>query len=158
MSHYTLCYLHIRLVVNITVNKIYIWNSRHLFPLGLVTTIRAHNALHDQLWWHQQSKNKASETQSQPVKVILWIHVRSKITYELSWQTFYTHTWRLFWGLFPSLLCTMGNKHQNNLLMNAQIIHHSSTYIILYLCMIATRVNPKCGIFPETSSPFANID
>ena len=39
----------------------------------------------------------------------------------------------LFWYLFPSLLRNSGNKHQNNPLVSAETVRHSSTYIILYL-------------------------
>ena len=50
----------------------------------------------------------------------------------LSWQTVSALTEVLFWYLFPSLLRNSGNKHQNNPLVNAETIRHSSTYIILY--------------------------
>ena len=54
--------------------------------------------------------------------------------YVLLWRTVYALTPRvLFWCLFPSLLRNSGNKHQNNLLVSAQIVRHASTYIILYL-------------------------
>ena len=39
----------------------------------------------------------------------------------------------LFWYLFPSLLRNSGNKHQNNPLVSAETVRHSSTYIILYI-------------------------
>ena len=38
-----------------------------------------------------------------------------------------------FWHSFPSLLCNSGNKHQNNTLVSAWTVRHSSTYIILYV-------------------------
>ena len=60
-------------------------------------------------------------------------HVRNRIMYELSWQTVSVLTWVLFWYLFPSLLRNSGNKHQNNLIMSTETVHHSSTYIILYI-------------------------
>ena len=53
--------------------------------------------------------------------------------YVLSWRTAFALTQVLFWGFFPSLLCNSGNKHQNNLLVSAETIRHSSTYIILYI-------------------------
>ena len=53
--------------------------------------------------------------------------------YELSWRTVSALTRVLFWYLFPSLLRNSGNKHQNNPLVSAETIRHSSTYIILYL-------------------------
>ena len=34
----------------------------------------------------------------------------------------------LFWCLFPSLLRNWGNKHQNNTLVSAETVRHSSTY------------------------------
>ena len=42
----------------------------------------------------------------------------------------------LFWGLFRSLLRNSGNKHQNNPLVSAETVRHSSTYIILYLLLV----------------------
>ena len=53
--------------------------------------------------------------------------------YILSWRTVSALTWVLFWYLFPSLLHNSGNKHQNNPLVSAETIRHSSTYIILYI-------------------------
>ena len=47
----------------------------------------------------------------------------------------------LFWYLFPSLLRNSGNKHQNNPLVSAKTIRHSSTYIILYICYFLTPHN-----------------
>ena len=38
-----------------------------------------------------------------------------------------------FLYLFPSLLHNSGNKHQNNPLVSAESVRHSSTYIILYI-------------------------
>ena len=35
--------------------------------------------------------------------------------------------------LFPSVLSNSGNKHQNNPFLNAQIVHHSTPYIIPYI-------------------------
>ena len=52
--------------------------------------------------------------------------------YVLSWRTVSVLTWALFWCLFPSLLRNSGNKHQNNPLVSAETVRHSSTYIILY--------------------------
>ena len=39
----------------------------------------------------------------------------------------------LFWCLFPSLLCNLGNKHQNNPLVSTETVCQKSTYIILYI-------------------------
>ena len=65
----------------------------------------------------------------------LLCHVRNKIMYVLLWPTVYVLTRALFWCLFPSLLRNSGNKHQNNPLVSALIVHHASTYIILYLSL-----------------------
>ena len=50
--------------------------------------------------------------------------------HELSWRTVSVLTWVLFWSLFPSLLCNAGNKHQNNPLVSAETVRHSSTCIL----------------------------
>ena len=59
--------------------------------------------------------------------------VRNKIMYVLWWRTVSALTWVLFWCLFPSLLRNAGNKHQNNPLVSAETVRHSSIYIILYI-------------------------
>ena len=70
--------------------------------------------------------------------------VRNKIMYALSWWTVSVLTRVLFWYLFPSLLRNSGNKHQNNPLVSAETIRHSSTYIILYiLAMIILKYSQK---------------
>ena len=46
----------------------------------------------------------------------------------LSWRTISALTWVLFWCLF-----NLFNKHQNNPLVSAETVRHSSTYIILYI-------------------------
>ena len=53
--------------------------------------------------------------------------------YVLSRRTVYALTQVLFWCLFPLLLRNSGNKHQNNPLVSAETVRHSSTSIILYL-------------------------
>ena len=58
--------------------------------------------------------------------------VRNRIIYVLLWWTVSALTGVLFWYLFPSLLRDSGNKHQNNPLVSAKTVRHSSTYIILY--------------------------
>ena len=50
--------------------------------------------------------------------------------YVLQWRTVSTITQVLFWYLFPELLRNSGNKHQNNPLVSAETVRHSSTYII----------------------------
>ena len=59
--------------------------------------------------------------------------VRNKIMYVLSWRTVSALTRVLFWCLFPSLLHNSGNERQNNPLVGAETVRHSSTCIILYL-------------------------
>ena len=89
------------------------------------------------LWHHQQHVNWVSETWVDLWRSLcLWsymdllYHVRNIIMYELSWQTVYVLTRVLFWCLFSLLLRNSGNKHQNNHLVSAEIVHHLSTYII----------------------------
>ena len=53
--------------------------------------------------------------------------------YVLSWRTVSALTRVLLWYLFPSLLRNSVNKHQNNPLVSAETVRHSSTYIILYV-------------------------
>ena len=53
--------------------------------------------------------------------------------YVLSGRTDSVLTRVLLWCLFPSLLRNSGNKHQNNLLVSAETVRHSCTYIILYV-------------------------
>ena len=57
----------------------------------------------------------------------------------------------LFWYLFPSLLRNSGNKHQNNTLVSAETVRHSSTYIILYyISMFSVKfcINLRCWLLP----------
>ena len=53
--------------------------------------------------------------------------------YELLLRTVYALTKLLFGGLFPELLRNSGNKYQDNNLVSALTVRHSSTYIILYM-------------------------
>ena len=62
-------------------------------------------------------------------------HVRSKMMYVLEWWSVSVLTRVLFWYLFPLLLRNSGNKHQNNPLVSAETLRHSSTYIILYMML-----------------------
>ena len=77
----------------------------------------------------------------------------------LSWRTAYALTSVIFWPLFPSLLSNSGNKHQNNPLVSAWTIHHSSTYIIQYVfrCYKAVYVyvtnGNVCQFSKATDSP-----
>ena len=62
--------------------------------------------------------------------------------YVLSWRTVSVLTRVLFSSFFPSLLRNSGNKHQNNLLVIAETVCHSSTYIILYVLHGVIVLNP----------------
>ena len=64
----------------------------------------------------------------------LLCRVRNSIMYVLSWGTVSATTRVLLLYLFPSLLLNSENKHQNNPLVSAETVRHSSTYIILYIC------------------------
>ena len=59
--------------------------------------------------------------------------VRNTIIYVLLWQTVSELTRVLIWYLFPELRSNEGNKHQNNPLVSAETVRHSTTYIILYV-------------------------
>ena len=64
-----------------------------------------------------------------PFYHLLWIHY---IRQEIKWCIYFHDnlfmlTEGLFWCLFPSLLCNSGNKEQNNPLVSAKIVCHSST-------------------------------
>ena len=59
--------------------------------------------------------------------------VRNEKMYALSWRTVSALIPVLFLCLFPSLLHNSGNKYKNNPLVSAERVHHSSTYIILYI-------------------------
>ena len=92
------------------------------------------------LWRHQQSivtsstERKPSEWDTGTMSFMDSLcRVRNKIMYVLSWRTVSVHTRVLFWYFFPSLLLNSGNKHQNNPVVSAETVRHSSTYIILYI-------------------------
>ena len=61
--------------------------------------------------------------------------------YVLSWRTVSALTRELLWYLFPSLLRNSGNKHQNNPLVSAETVRHSSAYIILYVRLLRKSVS-----------------
>ena len=120
----------------------------------LIFTWSCHNGHYDVisnlLWCHQQNETWASETRGRCVKIVVFTiiqidllcRVRNKIMYELSWRTVAALTRGLFfWCLFTSLLRNSGNNHQNNPLVSAETVRHSSTYIILYLHAICI---PMC--------------
>ena len=89
-------------------------------------------------WGYQQNVNQANNT-----RVDVWrssflssfmdslYRVRNKSMYALSWRTVSALIRVLFWCLFASLLRNSGNKHQNNPLVSAETVRHSSKYILL---------------------------
>ena len=98
------------------------------------------DVISNRLWRHQQNVNWASETRRRFVKIVVFIVIygfvmscKNIMMYALSWRTVVCALTRvLIWCLFPSLMCNMGNKHQNNPLVSAYIVRHSITYILLY--------------------------
>ena len=97
------------------------------------------DVISNRLLRHQQNEKQASETWGRCVKIVVLssfmeplCRVRNKIMYVLSRWTVSALTRVLIWCLFPSLLRNSGNKHQNNPLVSAETVRHSSTYIILY--------------------------
>ena len=112
------------------------------------------DVISNRLWRHQQNENWASETRGRCVNIVClssFMHslcrVRNKILHVLSWRTVSSLTRVLFWCLFPSLLRNSGNKHQNNTLVSAETVRHSSTYIILYICSYSWKLiwRVACG-------------
>ena len=98
------------------------------------------DVISNRLWRHQQNEDRASETRGRCVKIVVLssfmdslCRVRNKIMYVLSWRTVSAPTRVLFWYLFPELVRNSGNKHQNNPLVSAETVRHSSAYIILYI-------------------------
>ena len=80
-------------------------------------------------------------------------HARNKVIQVLSWRTVYALIRVLLWCLFPSLLRNQGNKRQNNPLVSAKTVHHSSTCIILYICHPwAHAVNVSINIVESITS------
>ena len=62
--------------------------------------------------------------------------VRNNIMHLLSSRTISAPNRVLFYCLSPSLVSNSGNNHKNNSLGSAETVRHSSTYIILYVCLI----------------------
>ena len=98
------------------------------------------DVISNRLWRHQQNEDRASETRGRCVKIVVLssfmdslCRVRNKIMYVLSWRTVSAPTRVLFWYLFPELVRNSGNKNQNNPLVSAETVRHSSAYIILYI-------------------------
>ena len=119
------------------------------------------DVMSNRLWRHQQNENRASETRGRCVKLVViysfmdsLCRVRIKIIYVLSWRTVSALTRVLFCYLFPSLLRNSGNKRQNNPLVSAETIRHSSTYIILSLSfeIIFTKIiSSACEWYCDSS-------
>ena len=103
------------------------------------------DVISNRLWRHHQNVNRANKTQGRCVKIIVFIIIYgfvmswNKLMYVLSWQTVSVLTQVLFWCLFPLLLHNSGNKLQNNPLVSAETICHSSTCIILYVIQAAAH-------------------
>ena len=147
-SGFLLSFVLTWLALNIAVNIINIWWVRYHYSHDRITIVWS-------LWHHQQwivtssaKHNQASEARGRCVKLFFsysfmdsLCHVRNKIMYVLSWRTVSALTRVLFWYLFPLLLCNSGNKHQNNPLVSAEMICHSSTYIIL--CIFSDVIKPS---------------
>ena len=100
------------------------------------------DVISNRLWRHQQNENRASEKRGRCVKIVIlssfmdsFCRVRNKIIYVLSWRTVSALTRVLFRYIVPSLRRNSGNKHQNNPLVSAETVRHSSTYIIVYISM-----------------------
>ena len=122
--------------------------SIYHFSRACVTIVRSHDCIEmsslisNRLWHHKQNVNRASKTWSRCVRIVFlsshicfWCHVKNKIMYVLSWRTVYALTRVSFLSRFISLIASQcrGNKHQNNTLVRAKTVRHSSTYIILYI-------------------------
>ena len=82
-------------------------NIFHVHPSRLS---RHCDVISNRLWRHQQGVNPTGSMCEAIVKYIFLCHVRNKMIYVLSWQTFYAPSLVLFWCLFPSLLRNSGNK------------------------------------------------
>ena len=98
------------------------------------------DVIRNRLWHHQWNGDRASETRSRCVKIVVLssfmdsiCRVRNTIMYVLSWRTVFALTRVLFLCLFPSLICNSGNTHKNNPLVSAETFRNSNTYIILYI-------------------------
>ena len=130
-----------RPAMNITLNKIDIWQVRYHYS-------RDRTRIVSLLWRHQQSivtssaERRPSEwdtgTMCEDRRFLSSFmyslcHVRNKLMYVLSWWTVSVLTRVIFLCLFPSLLRNSGNKHKNNPLGSTETVRHSSTYIIPYI-------------------------
>ena len=100
----------------------------------------------NRLWRHQQNRNWVSETREWSVKVVVVSWFMDSFCPIRNKKCMYSRGGLLlrspecyFWCLFPSLLRISGNKHQNNPLVSAETVRHSSTYIILYIFITASE-------------------
>ena len=91
----------------------------------------------NRLWRHQLNENRVSETRKRCVKIVVlssfmdsFCCVRNKIMHVLSWRTVCALTRVLFGCLF-----------QNNPLVSAETVRHSSTYVILYVNHVLSSIN-----------------
>ena len=108
------------------------------------------DVISNRLWRHQQNENRTNETRGRCVRIVFLLsfvgslgRVRNKIMYILSIRTVSVLTRVLFWCLFSSLLRNSGNRHQNYILVSAETVRHSSTYISLYI--FNSWVPKRCG-------------
>ena len=91
------------------------------------------DVFNNRLWRNQQNVNPACEARVGCVKIVVFsvifivvMSCKNIIMYVLSWRNVSVLTRVLFWCLFPSLLRNSGNKHQNNPLVSAETVRHSS--------------------------------
>ena len=103
------------------------------------------DVISNRLWLHQQNENRASETRGWCQKIVVLssfmdslCRVWNKIMYVRSWRTGSVLTRVLCWCLFPELRRNSGNKQQNDHLVSAETVRHSSTYINFYILITCT--------------------
>ena len=119
----------------------------------IVSQLPGHyDVIGNRLWSQQQNANWVSETRERCVKIVIlssfmdsFCRVRNEEMCVLSWWTVSALTRVLFWSLFPELL-------QNNPLMSAETVHHSSTYIILYFVIWSRELDaPSACQLPKVT-------
>ena len=131
-------FLHDRPLISPRINSIS--NELYITIHVIAPQLSDHcDVISNRLWRHQQTENRASETRRRCEKIVvlssfidLLRRAINMIMCVLSWRTVSALTRVLLWYLFPSLLRNSGNKHQDNPLVSAKTVRHSSTYIILY--------------------------
>ena len=90
------------------------------------------------LWRHQQNENWACETRGQCVKIVVFIVIYGFVMSCKKWNnvcTLVTNCICAHSSVILVFISRVANKHQNNTLMSAETVRHSSTYIILYIYM-----------------------